>query len=103
MMLSTRATAALQAVNPPATVIPAHELYVVPLKPPPSFVNTPALMYMLARMASAAPLVKRPLLDASRVLGRSVRAARSSDSMNLKTESRESRDRGWTAVVVTTG
>src|SRR6266567_3692661 len=53
--LSTRFTAAWQASSPPATVMPAQELYAVALITlvgVPSFVNTPALMYIFAKMAS---------------------------------------------------
>src|SRR5439155_25297070 len=74
MMLSARLTAAWQASRPPLTVTPAHELYPVALIPPApaeSFVNTPAFTYILARMASTAPLVMRPLLALFQLTGSS--------------------------------
>src|SRR5437667_6578104 len=104
--LSTRFTAAWQASSPPATVMPAQELYAVALiglVGVPSFVNTPALMYVFAKMASTTPRVIRPLLAASRVTGRSGRTASSSDSMNLNVESRVARGRALISGVVAIG
>src|SRR3954467_7848592 len=100
-ILSTRFSAAWQASSGPATWMPVHELYAVALMPPApaaSLVKTPALMYMLARSASTAPLVTRPLKPASHLTGSTARAASSSDSMNLNNESRETRARGVIAV-----
>src|ERR1041384_1809052 len=79
------ARAAWHASGFPLTGMPAQELYVVALMPPTpalSLVKTPAFRYMLARMASAPLLVKRPLSPASRVGGSpESRAAISSFSM----------------------
>src|SRR5258708_7269132 len=104
MMLSAKLDAAWQASSPPLTVTPEHVLYALALTPV-FLSHTPAFRYMLARMASAAPLVTRPRFAPAptHVAGRSTRAARSSPSMNLNTESRVSRGRGLIAMSVTTG
>src|SRR5206468_11456554 len=62
-------------------------------EPAPSFLNTRALMYMLARSAFTAPFVTRPTFVPSNVVsphcfGRFGRIASSSDSMNRNVESR---------------
>src|SRR2546427_9365185 len=62
------ARAAWHASTPPLTSTPEQELYAVALIPPapaPSLVKTPAFTYMLARIASAPLLVKRPLSPAA--------------------------------------
>src|ERR1044071_7132484 len=90
-MRSDAAMAAAHA-SPPVTVTPAHELYAValmPVPPAPSLLNTPALMYMLARIASAAPCVSRPLSPVPQVAGRPPsRAAINSLSMKSKSSRR---------------
>ncbi len=97
---SAAATAASQAVPPPIDTA-EQELYDVALGA--SLVNTPAFRYMLARMASAAPLVIRPWSDAGQLLGSAALADSSSCSMNWNTSAREPFGRSAISMSVTIG
>src|SRR6185503_20457140 len=101
MIRSAAAMAAWQAFPAPIVTV-VHELYDVGLTPV-ALSNTPAFKYMLARIASTAPFVMRPLLAAGHVTRRRGRAAVSSAAMNRNTESRGAFARAAISVVVAIG